>query len=91
MAESRRDRAIAAVQRIRAAEKSSRTATSRSEKVEAAIQKIRAFHELGRSLPPKRGHREDHGRGVVNGEAERLHVNEDTLQRRVGGPRHAGT
>jgi len=81
MAKSRQQRARDAIKQIRLADKLSRGATSRPEKVEAAITKIRAFHELGQHLPPRQGHRDVYGRGIIDGEAERLHVSPDTLRK----------
>lgn len=82
MAKSRRDRAKAAIRKIRAAEKLSRTARSGQERVKAATQNIRAFHDLGRALPPKpERHKDNWGRRIIGGEADLLGVNEDTLRK----------
>lgn len=72
---------MAAAQKIRAADEQSRAATSRAEKVEAAILKIEAFHELGRNLPAGQDRKEDYGRGIIDDEAGRLHINPDTVRK----------
>ncbi len=81
MAPSREQRAKEALNKIRELERVSRTATSRRAKVEAAIKKIQLFHDLGRNLPPRQRHKDAYGRGIIKDEADRLHINEDTVRK----------
>lgn len=54
---------------------------TRHEKVAQEIKKIRAFFRLGRQAPRRRLHRMAYGKRLIDAEAERLGVNEDTLRK----------
>lgn len=52
---------------------------SRRAKVTAAVKSIREFHEIGRSVPAHRSHREVYGEGIIREEARRRGMNPDTV------------
>jgi hypothetical protein len=49
--------------------------------VKAAVEKIREFYALGREIPPKLAHKQTYHQGVIRAEAQRRHINEDTLRK----------
>lgn len=54
---------------------------TRRQQVAATVKAIRAFHELGRSLPAKQSHKDGYGQGTVTVEAEKHHLNPDTVRK----------
>jgi hypothetical protein len=56
-------------------------ASSRAAKVKVAIKKIREFYALGQEIPPKPSHKQTYHQGVIRAEAQRRHINEDTLRK----------
>src|SRR5438105_3722029 len=56
-------------------------ANSRAAKVKAAVEKIREFYALGQEIPPKLAHKQTYDQGVIKAEAQRRHINEDTIRK----------
>jgi hypothetical protein len=81
MVQSKPDKAIAAVEKMHAAEQRGRTASTRTEKVNAAVAKLRAFYQLGQSLPPKTAPKDAFRQRIMETEQERLGLNADTLRK----------
>ena len=54
---------------------------SRQNKVQAAITNIREFYAVGKKLPTLTSHRATYGKGIIDGEAERIGMNEDTVRK----------
>ena len=71
---------MAKTTKTRSAAKVTRAKTRR-QKVAKEIKKIRAFYRLGRQAPRRRLHRKAYGKRLIDAEAERLGVNEDTLRK----------